>query len=188
MNSSIVKNDGGFTLVELLTGIILLAVIIMISFSFFIYQSRMAAAAYKKSAGHESVAMALKLLQRDLAQAQNGLSASPELAVLVTNEADGFYHELYINYSRFLDSHYKTAVPNVFTGSGYKSKTEVLGGVFTIDAPTEDDRKANLANIGRSKGASLICKSNRPSCMISASTFSNRGTRRARISRISRKS
>lgn|GEM_PF-5988213 len=151
MKSSIIRNDGGFTLVELLTALIILAVIIIISFSFFIYQSRMAAASYKKSAGHESVAMALKLLQRDLAHAQNALYSNSELAFLVTDENnlnDGFYHELYINYSKFLNSHYVVTAPNVFTGLGYKRNSEVISGVFTIDASSEDERNANLANIG----------------------------------------
>jgi prepilin-type N-terminal cleavage/methylation domain-containing protein len=151
VKSSVIRNDGGFTLVELLTGLIILAVIIMISFSFFIYQSRMAAATYKKSAGHESVAMALKLVQRDLAHTQNALFSNPELAILATDQAnknDGFYHELYINYSKFLKSQYDTSVPNIFTALGYKLTTEVSGGSFTIDASSEAERKAALANIG----------------------------------------
>jgi type II secretory pathway pseudopilin PulG len=147
VKSSIVKNGGGFTLVELLTGLIILAVIILISFSFFIYQSRMAAAAYKKSAGHESVAMALKLIQRDLAHAQNGLSSNPELAVFATSSSGGFYHELYINYSKFLNSRY-SGTANIFTSPAYKLTGAVSSGVFTIDAVSDAERNAALANIG----------------------------------------
>lgn len=157
------KTDSrGFTLVEVLISVFLTAIIILIGFSFFIYQSRGSGTAAKEMVSDEEISLTLNLLKRDILHAQDGLNQNPELSVYVTdknNKSDGAYHELYVNYARFLSGHYST-VSNVFKNFAYFTESPTRGQfkvyppmVQTPTTPTLDSQaveyqKAFVAHIG----------------------------------------
>ncbi len=127
----------GFTLVEVLVSVLISAIIILMGFSFFIYQSKGSGTAAKEMVSDEEVSLTLNLLKRDIIHAQGGINQNPELAVFVTdenNKADGAYHELYINYGRILSGHFSPAV-NVFKSFAYLTQNAVAGSQFMIELP-----------------------------------------------------
>ena len=159
------KTDSkGFTLIEVLVSVLLTGVIILMGFSFFIYQSRGAGTATKEMASDEEISLTLNLLKRDILHGQDGLNQNPELAVYVTdknNKDDGAYHELYVNYGRFLSGHFST-VSNVFKNFAYFTESAPPGaGQFNVyppmvqtpttpalDAQAQQYQAAFLAHIG----------------------------------------
>jgi prepilin-type N-terminal cleavage/methylation domain-containing protein len=157
------KTDSkGFTLVEVLVSVLLTAVIVLMGFSFFIYQSRGSGTVAKEMVSDEEISLTLNLLKRDILHGQDGLNQNPELAVYVTdknNKADGAYHELYINYGRFLSGHFST-VANVFKNFAYFTESPTRGQfdvpppmvqtptTLPLDAQAQQYQAAFLAHIG----------------------------------------
>jgi len=90
------------------------------------------------------------LIQRDLVHAQHGLHMNPELALLVTDEEnkhDGYYHQIYLNYGKYMLGEYK-GTNNIFVTPACLKNTDVLSGAFTITGTSDTEMKANKAHIG----------------------------------------
>ncbi|MBI5572902.1 MAG: prepilin-type N-terminal cleavage/methylation domain-containing protein [Desulfomonile tiedjei] len=95
------KRLQGFTLIECMVSLAILAFAIVGALSFFIFQSRSGFVTFKHKAAEDTVFFTQTIIARDIAMAGNGVSTHPELAVFV-KETAGAPDELYLNYSGHL--------------------------------------------------------------------------------------
>lgn len=138
-------NDSrGFTLAELLVGMLLVSIIIVGAVSIFVYQNRYGSDAWVKRNARESITLAIGLLRNDILHAGYGLMWRPEMAFYPANltnnpnnASDRYYTKIYINYGRYL----KIASPEdsnntVFNWSAYVEGNDFISSTATIVQPS----------------------------------------------------
>ncbi len=100
------KNSKGFTLIELMVGMVILAAAIAGALSFFIFQSQRGHESFRDKSTDEMVFSALALLTRDVHSSGFGcVTQRPKLASLIRRVAN-YPDELYVSYSEYLDMQY----------------------------------------------------------------------------------
>lgn len=137
------KASKGFTLVEAMVALTILAFALAGSLSFFIFQSRSGFTTFKHKTSDDAVFFTQTLIQRDITQAGTGVSVHPELAVFVNHGVSGGSDDLFLNYSGYLTlndpgkdpdptTQWAVAVNSIFaqTRSGYQ-------GWFTLANPSQ---------------------------------------------------
>ncbi|MCA1959157.1 MAG: prepilin-type N-terminal cleavage/methylation domain-containing protein [Desulfomonile sp.] len=67
------RSSKGFTMVEMVVGLLLLGMIIVVAMSFMVFQSRYGRTATAQRSAREAVALALNMMARDIRQAGHGL-------------------------------------------------------------------------------------------------------------------
>jgi prepilin-type N-terminal cleavage/methylation domain-containing protein len=92
----------GFTLVEAMVGLVILAIAITGSLSFFIFQSRSGFVSSRLKTTDEELFFTRTLITRDVCQAGFGVATHPELAVYVADGGTGTGDQLYLNYTGHL--------------------------------------------------------------------------------------
>jgi type II secretory pathway pseudopilin PulG len=103
----------GFTMVEMVVGLFLVAMIILTAMSFMVFQSRYARSTTQHRSSREAISLSTNIIETDARQAGYGLcpdASQPidprNLAVFMTgyktSGADRWYENLYINWGTFL--------------------------------------------------------------------------------------
>ncbi len=92
----------GFTLVETMVGLVILAIAITGSLSFFIFQSRSGFVSSRLKTTDEELFFTRTLITRDVCQAGFGVATHPELAVYVVDGGTSAPDQLYLNYTGHL--------------------------------------------------------------------------------------
>ncbi len=103
----------GFTLIEAMIALFILAVAIVISLSFFIFQSRSGFVSSRLKTTDEELFFTRTLITRDLCQAGFGVATHPELAVYVVDGGTSTPDQLYLNYTGHLTMEECSQVPTV---------------------------------------------------------------------------
>ena len=116
------KRSHGFTLVECLVTLAILAFAIVGALSFFIFQSRSGFVTFKHKTTEDTVFFTQTLIARDIAMAGNGVSTHPELAVFVKHSA-GVPDELYLNYSSHLTLNNPSVIPDPIIQTAVQSNS-----------------------------------------------------------------
>jgi prepilin-type N-terminal cleavage/methylation domain-containing protein len=96
------KDAKGYTLVEMLVGMVILSLAIAGALSFFILQSREGFESFRVKRIDESVTLAEAILARDIMEAGFGVTEYPELAISIVNSANEGRDALYVNYSSYV--------------------------------------------------------------------------------------
>ena len=147
------KDSRGFTLAELLVGMLLVSIIIVGAVSVFVYQNRYGSDAWVKRNARESITLAVGLLRNDILHAGYGLMWQPEMAFYPANltnnpkkAGDRYYTKLYVNYGRYL----KIASPEdsgntVFNWSAYVEGNDFISSAVTIVRPSGTDATGSFA-------------------------------------------
>jgi prepilin-type N-terminal cleavage/methylation domain-containing protein len=100
------RNSKGFTLVELMVGMLILAAAIAGALSFFIFQSQRGHESFRDKNTDEAVFSALAVMSRDVHAAGLGVvSDYPKLALLVKRTAN-LPDALYLSYDEYMDIQY----------------------------------------------------------------------------------
>lgn len=97
------KHIRGFSLVEAMIGMVILAVILAGAMSFFMLWSSRSAESFRYKNADETVATALNMITADIRQAGFGVTANPEYAVFVVDKGTTTADELYVNCGDFLN-------------------------------------------------------------------------------------
>ncbi|MBI5251598.1 MAG: prepilin-type N-terminal cleavage/methylation domain-containing protein [Desulfomonile tiedjei] len=96
------RNSKGFTLMELMVGMVILSAAIAGALSFFIFQSTRGHESFRDKSTDEQVFSALALIARDIHSAGFGcVSRAPSLVIQPIRNS-GFPDELYVNYSDYM--------------------------------------------------------------------------------------
>jgi prepilin-type N-terminal cleavage/methylation domain-containing protein len=106
-----ISDSKGFTLVELMVGMVILAAAIAGALSFFIFQSQRGHESFREKNTDEGVFSALAVMSRDIHAAGLGVvSEHPKLALLVQHSTatsppppDALPDELYLSYNEYMD-------------------------------------------------------------------------------------
>jgi type II secretory pathway pseudopilin PulG len=108
------KNNRGFTVIEMIIGGAVLLIVLMIAMSFFIFQSRHGGQLMKEAGVRQSVTSALNMIKRDVMQSGSGLinldlSDSPKSALSLllydkdtSQPSNPFYKKIYMSYGGYL--------------------------------------------------------------------------------------
>lgn len=100
------RNSKGFTLVELMVGMLILAAAIAGALSFFIFQSQRGHESFRDKNTDEAVFSALTVMSRDIHAAGLGVvSDYPKLALLV-RRTPNLPDALYLSYNEYMDIQY----------------------------------------------------------------------------------
>jgi prepilin-type N-terminal cleavage/methylation domain-containing protein len=92
----------GFTLVEAMVGMVILAVIVAGALSFFILWSSRSAESFRYKTADEGVATAISLLTTDIRKAGFGVTSTPEYGIFVVDNGANA-DELYLSYGDYLN-------------------------------------------------------------------------------------
>lgn len=98
------SNSKGFTIVELLVGSVVLLIILALTTSFFVFQSRYSGELVKDTGTRETISLAMMMLKRDIMHAGAALAERPELSLWVDGRVNDSYHKLYVSYTGYLSS------------------------------------------------------------------------------------
>ncbi len=142
------QTSKGFTITEMIIALLIFSIINALAVSFFIYQSKTGAGISRDRVARESVGMALLLLTRDVMHGGYSLPLDPQLALLVGDKRDGAYHELYVNYGRYLKPQPVAPSPSVFDAKAM-TQGDVSSGTFKIQNGSENEAKGTVKNVAR---------------------------------------
>jgi hypothetical protein len=100
------KNNAGFTMVELMVGSLVLLLVIFISTSFFRAQSQYGGELVKETGVHESISLATMLIRRDIMQAGFGFSKDKKdqrykLSIWADDVCNNAFHRLYVSNAQY---------------------------------------------------------------------------------------
>jgi hypothetical protein len=113
----------GFTLVEAMVGLFILAIAITGALSFFIFQSRSGFVSSRLKTTDEELFFTRTLLTRDVCQAGFGVATHPELAVYAVAGGTSNPDQLYVNYSGHLTMEETSQVKSASLMSALKSNS-----------------------------------------------------------------
>jgi type II secretory pathway pseudopilin PulG len=131
------KNNRGFTIIEMIIGGAVLLIVLMIAMSFFIHQSKYGGRLMKETGVRESVSSALNMIKRDIMQAGSGLvnqdlADSPKTALsLLLDDVDTsvstekYYKKLYMSYGGYLTTVLPQPSGTMQTNSDYVNASNV---------------------------------------------------------------
>lgn len=135
------KKSSGFTILESMISLVLLAFAVVGAFSFFIFQSAGGFDSSRRKFADENVFLTQAILTRDIMHAGYGVALHPELAVYVRDNlgVDGS-DELYLNYTNHLTAdQIPEGLPNAAALDLIKAynvffdgRTDLYKGVFSI--------------------------------------------------------
>lgn len=97
------RDTKGFSLVEAMIGMVILAFIIAGTMSFFILWSSRSAESFRYKDADETVSTAISLITSDLRKAGFGVTTNPECAVFSVDRGDTTADELYVNCGDYLN-------------------------------------------------------------------------------------
>jgi prepilin-type N-terminal cleavage/methylation domain-containing protein len=100
------RNQKGFTLMELMIGMLILGMAIAGALSLFIFQSKRGHESFRDKTTDERVFAALALISRDIQQAGFGVSAEHAKLALHVKKTSGAPDALYVSYSDYLGLQY----------------------------------------------------------------------------------
>ncbi len=100
------RNQKGFTLIELMIGMLILGMAIAGALSLFIFQSKRGHESFRDKTTDERVFAALALISRDIQQAGFGISADHTKLALHVQTTSGAPDALYVSYSDYLSLQY----------------------------------------------------------------------------------
>lgn len=107
------RDSRGFTLMELMVGMLILSAAIAGALSFFIFQSQRGHESFRDKNTDEMVFSALALISRDVHAAGFGsVVAYPKLALLI-KRTTGYPDELYTSFSDYVDTQYYERNPDL---------------------------------------------------------------------------
>ncbi len=168
------NNSRGFTIVEMMVALFIVALIFSIVIGFYLFQSKRGGQSAKELSTRHSVELALMQIQRDVIQMGYGVSAYPQMAYYFDTENTTYpeankpyYDTLYVNYGQFLKSTVPTTgdivgvgqnltkpfamwpalVYNLYTATPITS-SNIISQKFSIPAPSQAEAQANQYNIG----------------------------------------
>ncbi len=156
------REPKGFTVTEMMVAMAVMSVILLITITFFRFQSQISGTSTRDRSGRQGVTLALTALQRDILQAGYGVARYPQLAFMF---GDGWnvntthtiqsrsdprfnlpaYGTLWINYGQYLKSTIPT-IPGSTPAQQYAkwpslvynllplTNTDLTGGTFYIPA------------------------------------------------------
>ncbi len=101
------KKSRGFTLAELLIGMLILSMTVAGALSFFIFQGRRASESFRDKNTGERVFAALSMIGYDIQRAGFGAAMYPKIAICIVTTGNG--DRLYLSYSDYLDVHERDA-------------------------------------------------------------------------------
>ncbi len=128
----------GFTLVEAMVGMVILAVIVAGALSFFVLWSGRSAESFRYKAADEVAATAVSLITTDIRKAGFGVANSPQYAIFVVDNGSN-PDELYLSYGDFMNLQGDIRAPTSDTLSvPYRSINSVFmqNRAFTVGADT----------------------------------------------------
>jgi prepilin-type N-terminal cleavage/methylation domain-containing protein len=96
------RTSRGFTLVEAMIGMVILAVIVAGALSFFMLWSSRSAETFRYKTADEAVATAVSLITTDIRKAGFGCTKTPEYAIFAVDNGGANPDELYLNYGDYL--------------------------------------------------------------------------------------
>jgi prepilin-type N-terminal cleavage/methylation domain-containing protein len=147
---SMKQTSKGFTLTEMLIALLIFSIINALAVSFFIYQSKTGAGISRERVARESVGMALLLMTRDVMHGGYSLPMDPQLGLFVGGDnSDGAYHELYVNYGRYLKPEPVAPSPSVFDAKAMTQANVSSGTTFQIQNGSEIEAKGTVKNVAR---------------------------------------
>jgi prepilin-type N-terminal cleavage/methylation domain-containing protein len=160
------RNSRGFTMVELMVALVMVALIHAIVIGFYLYQSKRGGQAAKETSARRGIALTLMQLQRDVVQMGYGVSRYPQLACYLETQNPsypksnkGYYDTLYVNYGQFM----RATIPATGTNSPYTmwpalvynlynvkpmNSTNLIGGTFSIPFTSQAEAQANRWSVG----------------------------------------
>ncbi|MGB6065139.1 MAG: prepilin-type N-terminal cleavage/methylation domain-containing protein [Desulfomonilaceae bacterium] len=167
------KDSRGFTIVEMMVALFIVALIFSIVIGFYLFQSKRGGQSAKETSARHSVALALMQIQRDVVQMGYGVAQYPQMAyyfdtenTLYPSASKPYYDTLYVNYGQFLKSTIPTTgdignlqnqinpfpmwpalVYNLYIANPMTS-ANIQSGYFSIPAPTQAEANANIYNVG----------------------------------------
>jgi len=142
------QTSKGFTLTEMIIALLIFSIINALAVSFFMYQSKTGAGISRERTARESIGMALLLMTRDVMHGGYSLPLDPQLGLLVGDSRDGAYHELYVNYGRYLKPEPVAPSPSVFDAKAM-TQANVSSGTFQIQNGSELEAKGTVKNVAR---------------------------------------
>ena len=167
------KDSRGFTIVEMMVALFMVALIFSIVISFYLFQSKSGGQSAKETSARHSVALALMQIQRDVVQMGYGVAQYPQMAYYFDTEnttypsaSKPYYDTLYVNYGQFLKSTipatgdigtkqnltnpfpmWPALVYNLYVANPMTSAS-IQSGYISIPAPTQAEANANKYNVG----------------------------------------
>ncbi len=111
------RNERGFTIVEMMVGSVVLLIVILITMSFFHSQSQYGGELVKDTGIRESLSAITMLIRHDVMHAGDALYDNPKLGIFADAANGGAFHRLYVNYAMFMNNIKPSGNLNVFNKS-----------------------------------------------------------------------